>query len=472
MPPVVALKLWVARVLMVTAVMASVLVPAFASPSRVISIPQTMAASMHFHGQHPAGFRSEIERFSFAPTHVAFVWTGSAATGIRYRSVMPGRGLSRWHIAAEATDLGHGNVHYSGVLEINGATGIQWRALVPRGDQIGPVTVDYMNTLDGPRVNEQIPAVANALAKTPDIVTRAEWGADESIKRATGGCTRQFFPVQQLFVHHTAGTNHDSHPRATMRAIYYFHTRIRGWCDIGYNFVIGPNGEIFEGRWARTYSPWETHTSETRRGQAVMGAHVLHFNAGSVGISLMGNYSLIPLPAAMRSSLDRLLAWEADRHNLRPLVRHTYRSPTSSTKRWLPYIAGHRDAGATACPGNYVYAALPTIRKETTSIIGGGKVNTFLSLDASADAVAAGRSVTFSGRLTGASKRPLRGFTVHLYIKRAGQAWRDNLVTTNAEGAFSLRLFPRSSLRAGAAFFGGPLRWGSESLLHTVIVKA
>jgi N-acetylmuramoyl-L-alanine amidase len=463
------MKIWSARICVLLGVMASVLVPAWASPTRIISIPQTEAKSMKFSGPHLSGFRSGIEHFSFPPSNLAFVWTGDNGTQIRYRST-GADAVSRWRAAQEDVDLQHGDVHYSGVLAVEGITGIQWRAVVPAGAHMGGVTIDYMNTLDGPRVFEQIPALAEARAKTPQIVTRAEWGADESIKRIRGGCQRQFYPVQQLFVHHTAGTNHDPHPKATMRAIYYFHTVVRGWCDIGYNFVIGPDGTIYEGRWARNYSPWETHTSETRSGKAVMGAHVLGFNAGSVGISLMGNYSLIHPPAVMRNSLAKLLAWEADRHNLQPRHRHTYNSPISSVSKRLHYIAGHRDANATSCPGNYLYAALPAIRRHTATIIGAGKKETSISLDSSPDVVKYHGDVTLSGTLTRRSGRPIPSARVHIYRRRAPYNWRDSTVTTAPDGTFSIQVAPRSEMVARAVYGGSRRTWGSESRLRRVLV--
>jgi N-acetylmuramoyl-L-alanine amidase len=464
------MKVWLTRACVLLGVMASVLVPALASPSRIISIPLTEAKSMEFPGPHPSGFESGVEHFSFAPSHVAFVWTGDNGTGIRYRSTDRTGGVSKWRPASEADDLQHGDVHYSGVLEVEGTTGVEWRAVVPQGAHMGEVTIDYMNTLDGPRVSERIPAVAEARAKTPQIVTRAEWGADESLKRTSGGCQRHFYPVQQLFVHHTAGTNHDPHPKATMRAIYYFHTRVRGWCDIGYNFVIGPDGTVYEGRWARNYSPWETHTSESRSGEAVMGAHVLGFNAGSVGISLMGNYSLIRLPAVMRSSLARLLAWEADRHHLRPLHSHTYNSPDSSTSKRLPYIAGHRDANSTSCPGNYVYAALPAIRRDTAGVIGAGKRDSFISLDSSAQVVKYHRDVTLSGTLTRRSGRPLRSARIHIYKRRAHHHWQEKKATTDGHGRFSIEAAPISKLKVRAVFTGNRRTWGSQSRPQRVLV--
>ena len=198
---------------------------------------------------------------------------------------------------------------------------------------MGIVRVDYLNTMDGPRRKVRIPAVARAQASTPNIITRAQWGADESLKRTGGSCRRRFYRVQQLFVHHTAGTNFDPNPAATMRAIYHFHARRRGWCDIGYNFVISHDGRIFEGRWARHYRPWEAHSGEDVHGRAVAGAHVSDFNSGSVGVSLMGNFQNVTPSPASRRALAELLAWEADRHKISPLGTHTFRSPASGATR-------------------------------------------------------------------------------------------------------------------------------------------
>ncbi|HEX3326846.1 MAG TPA: peptidoglycan recognition protein [Actinomycetota bacterium] len=464
-----SLWIWPARLVIVAAAAASFLVPSWASPSRVISIPRTQALAMRFPGGHGSGFTSSMERFAFAPTHVGFVWTGTEGSAIHYRS-LTNDGLSRWHLAPEADDLAHGDVHYSGVLAVDGATAMQWRASVPAGGEMGAVILDYMNTMDGPRVTERIPSIADASPRTPHIVTRAEWGADESIKSTSGGCQRHFYPVQQLFVHHTAGTNFDPHPKATMRAIYYFHTKVRGWCDIGYNFVIGPNGTVYEGRWARNYSPWETHTSESRTGLGVMGAHVLGFNAGSIGISLMGNFSLIRPPAAMRTSLAALLAWEADRHHLKPRGWHTYRSPDSRVKRWLPYIAGHRDANSTACPGTYLYAALPTMRKETAAVIGKGRADSSITVAASTNDVTYPQSVVLAGRLTTRSGKAIPFVHVRLYTRRTHHEWQETTVKTKADGSFKFPVAPRNKMKIRAVFHGDRKVWGSQSTLERVLV--
>ena len=50
-----------------------------------------------------------------------------------------------------------------------------------------------------------------------------------------------------------------------------------GWNDIGYNFLVDPFGQIFEGRGG----------GMTRN---VIGAHAEGFNTGSVGVAVLGSY--------------------------------------------------------------------------------------------------------------------------------------------------------------------------------------
>src|SRR5919106_606100 len=366
------------RLLVCGIVMASVLVPSLAAPARVIKVPVTLTRTVR---ETPEPSRIVRESFDFAPTHIGFSWTGDHGTGVVYRTISALGEKSRWRRAREAHDaegISEGaagrDSHFSAVLAVDRPEAIEWKPVVARGQTMGTVTLDYLNTLDGPDRLVEIPATAEARASAPDIVTRAQWGADESLKRTSGGCRRNFYPVQQLFLHHTAGSNFDRHPKATMRAIYWFHVRRQGWCDIGYNFVISPNGSIFEGRWARRYKPWELHDSESPAGNAVAGAHVARFNSGSVGVSLMGNYMRIRPSPAMYQTLVEFLGWEADRHDLRPRGTHRYRNPETRLTRRLPVIAGHRDAGQTACPGNRVYRSMSAIRRDTSTVIGAGKI--------------------------------------------------------------------------------------------------
>jgi hypothetical protein len=205
-----------------------------------------------------------------------------------------------------------------------------------------------------------------ALIAAPTIVTRAQWGADESIRdtRVIG-----YAPFRKIVVHHTASPNGVKDPAATVRFGYELHVVKRGFTDIGYNFLIGPDGEIFEGRRARKYSTGELHTGEDGSGNAIIGGHAKGRNAGTCGIALIGNFMKTSPTAAAISSLIHITAWEAQRHRIDPLGSDQFIA-TDSTKLVFPNIVGHRGIGATLCPGDRMAASMPWLRKQVADRIG------------------------------------------------------------------------------------------------------
>jgi N-acetylmuramoyl-L-alanine amidase len=194
----------------------------------------------------------------------------------------------------------------------------------------------------------------------PSIVTRAQWGADESIRdtRVIG-----YAPFRKIVVHHTASPNSVKDPAATVRFGYDLHVAKRGFTDIGYNFLISPDGEIFEGRRARKYGKNELHTGEDGAGNAIIGGHTKGRNAGSCGIALIGNFMKAAPSNAAIASLIHLAAWEAQRHRIDPLGSDEFIA-TDSTKLVFPNIVGHRGIGSTLCPGNRMAASMPWLRKQ------------------------------------------------------------------------------------------------------------
>lgn len=204
------------------------------------------------------------------------------------------------------------------------------------------------------------------LISTPTIVTRAQWGADESIRdsRVIG-----YAPFRKIVVHHTASPNSVKNPAATVRFGYELHVIGRGFTDIGYNFLIGPDGEIFEGRRARKYGKGEVHTGEDGSGNAIIGGHSKGRNAGTCGIALIGNFMKTPPSAAAIQSLIHLAAWEAQRHRIDPLGNDEFVA-TDSTKLVFPNIVGHRGIGSTLCPGTKMAASMPWLRKQVAERVG------------------------------------------------------------------------------------------------------
>jgi hypothetical protein len=201
------------------------------------------------------------------------------------------------------------------------------------------------------------PFVANA----PAIVTRAQWGANEAIRRNRANGPRIADDVHFAIVHHTAGSNSYSRSQsaAIVRAIEVYHVKGNGWDDIGYNFLVDKYGQVFEGRFGGME-------------KAVVGAHALGFNYGSVGVALLGNYDGASLTAAARASLVKLLAWRLDLAHVDPLSRVTRVSSGNpryheGTSVQLRAISGHRDTYPTSCPGSKAYAQLPSIAREVAA---------------------------------------------------------------------------------------------------------
>jgi hypothetical protein len=157
-----------------------------------------------------------------------------------------------------------------------------------------------------------------ALAPYEFVVSRVQWGArsPELICSA---------PVQpyRASVHHTASPSDDGgDPALRMRQIQAFHMDTRGWCDIGYHFVVSQSGQIFEGR-----------LDETRPG-----AHVGGENSGNIGVSMIGNFDVEQVSATQFNGLIRIYVW----------IHQTYQIPLDHE-----HIKGHQEwpNQSTSCPG-------------------------------------------------------------------------------------------------------------------------
>lgn len=159
--------------------------------------------------------------------------------------------------------------------------------------------------------------------------------------------------VHNLIIHHSATSNLVTDYTSAVRNIYIYHTRVNNWSDIGYNYIIAPNGAIYKGRDPGRYDQ-----------DKVMGAHFCSSNRGTMGICILGTYTdMAPTPAAL-SSLNTLLAWKAGKDKMDPFG--TYFHPLNTR---LGVIAGHRDGCATLCPGDGIYSGLQEIRNQVHSIL-------------------------------------------------------------------------------------------------------
>ena len=201
------------------------------------------------------------------------------------------------------------------------------------------------------------PAATTANGLPVAVTTRAEWGANASYM----SWDPEYARAGHVVVHHTAGTNSYSAGQSAsiVRGIYYYHAVVLDWGDIGYNFLVDKFGTVFEGRSGSVAAP---------AGRMSIGAHARGVNTGTMGISMMGDYSTVSPSDAQLSSVGKMAGWFLKRAGISDVtgwaglhVWTTERYQAGSTIS-MPRILGHRDVGYTTCPGNVGYSKLGAIR--------------------------------------------------------------------------------------------------------------
>lgn len=205
-------------------------------------------------------------------------------------------------------------------------------------------------------VDDQLQDIAAALpGGGPRVITRDQWGADESIR-----CQEPTYDdgLGGITVHHTAGRNDYSKGESAgiVRAVYAYHSQTLGWCDIGYNALVDKYGQIFEGRYGGLNEP-------------VQGAHAGGFNENTSGVAIMGDYQAEQPSDAAIEATGKFIGWRAKIAGLDPRGQTTmYSEGTEFTpyargeEVHLPVVFAHRDVGNTSCPGDAAYAQMDRIR--------------------------------------------------------------------------------------------------------------
>ncbi|CRK88995.1 CLUMA_CG002543, isoform A [Clunio marinus] len=152
------------------------------------------------------------------------------------------------------------------------------------------------------------------------IVTRNEWSARDPkmVERFTG-------TIPFVIIHHSyipkACYDEDGCSKA-MRKMQDMHQLKNGWNDIGYSFAVGGDGRIYHGR-----------------GYNVIGAHSPRYNDKSIGICLIGDWTIEKPPQAMLSATKRFIELSVENGFLSPNYK----------------LLGHRQVRNTECPGQRLY---------------------------------------------------------------------------------------------------------------------
>ncbi|MDT5147593.1 MAG: hypothetical protein QOC58_2238 [Mycobacterium sp.] len=200
-----------------------------------------------------------------------------------------------------------------------------------------------------------ISAAAMAPGQPVSIISRAEWGADESIRRGGPICDNG---IRAGIVHHS-GTGNDYAPTdsaAVVRSIYAYHALTQRWGDIGYNALVDKYGQVFEGRFGGISKP-------------IRGVHTGGFNTNTWAVCMIGDFTQAPPTPEQLRAVGQLLGWRLAMDSVDPKSTVVLTSAGGPDTRFshgatpnLPTIFGHRDVGNTACPGNAGYAYMDRIR--------------------------------------------------------------------------------------------------------------
>lgn len=184
----------------------------------------------------------------------------------------------------------------------------------------------------GPMATPNLDGFLSEQADKPAVAAKPEqeWGLPSGVQprsrwtRQGVARPREIYSmngIRRITVHHDGmppvwiGSAADAADR--IEVIRRSHVESRGFADIGYHYVIDPQGRVWEGR-----------------SVAYQGAHVHDNNENNLGILVLGNFERQTPTAAATAALDAFLASQMDR----------YRVPMGRVKT-------HREITVTECPG-------------------------------------------------------------------------------------------------------------------------
>ncbi len=232
------------------------------------------------------------------------------------------------------------------------------------------------------------------------VVSRSEWGKEasrwdpyqprleiNSIERLKylNGCrfTPTYTVKQRIIIHHTVT---EGVSNQAVQEVYKLHaykrifkkrvkvgpndyilveSDLKGWGDIGYNFLIDKNGAIFEGKIG---------------GPSALGYHSFtSANLTSIGVALIGNFEKRYPTKAQQESLSNLIAYLSAFYGFD--INYSKDIDLRDFVNFKTTVLGHKalfkwdweknnfiKVPYTQCPGKYTESVLPSIVKRAEVI--------------------------------------------------------------------------------------------------------
>lgn len=240
--------------------------------------------------------------------------------------------LDQWTLSAQL------RLHAPSPNELGTISELGWRVLTPireaGGNHPDAPTPQPQPESSSPR------AVSQALLDI-GVIPREAWGASST------NCTSPETEWYRFAVHHTAGNQTSGGTvQGAVQGLQAWSMGGGGFCDIPYQFLVGYDGSLWEGRNLNYYS----------------GATGGGNNNGNIAISHLGCYHPSCSPPD-----DAALVMRAGGRWLAQTLAIEHGIVTNSDT-----LKGHRDypGNSTACPGDFIHSRLDEYRSVTAHFQG------------------------------------------------------------------------------------------------------
>jgi len=339
----------------------------------------------------------------FGATHVGLHWkekeSGKNLLDVYVRTSKDGKTFGKWIQTSvemdESRDDKKNEEIFAALVGVEKNSFAQARIEFAPQDGISPKLKNFTFTFinsgeESKQVTKELSLAPQSIASgagTPktsphgqniNVVSREDWGADESYRFDRKGkeeWPRSYHGTRKIVVHHTAvvgsnGVTDLETNKAAVRAVYYYHAVTQGWGDIGYNALVDAAGNVYEGRYGtRDIASRTNPTADQIMTLDVEAGHTSGYNMGSFGVSALGDFSNFDLPIAQRQGVEDVVAYVADSRGINTQGNTDFRRYDGTWHNDLNNIIAHRDATATACPGDRFYAQMTSIKTDVNNIL-------------------------------------------------------------------------------------------------------
>lgn len=265
-------------------------------------------------GQSQGRFVSNTLKAPYSFDAMMPAWNGSGAVQIQLRTSLDGKTWSGWlPVLPERSML---LPRQAAFVQIQAQ--LQAGATAPR---LEGLSIQFGRSRAQKPANKR----AHTIPKPP-ITSRAGWKA---VPPKTEYTTHT---PAAIVIHHTWMPKAAQYQKdLSIRGIQRYHMVDNKWSDIGYHFIIGPEGVIYQGR-----------------PETVVGAHSTP-NANYIGICVFGDFDpgQDPFTDASRASLLNLMTWLTAEYGIQTTEFY-----------------GHRDFSTKSCPGDGIYNQLQAFKDE------------------------------------------------------------------------------------------------------------